>query len=367
LVRATGARDQDGVTATAAPETFVKAAFGAKNRERLIGSYFTERAALPPIEGWEHVYRLLLWIDQTTGLAHCYESDKAQPGKNWYGRSLAFHDWVSKAVGVEPNDLAEQVDWLFRRATSDLAGEVLRRATSLTAAAERQRQPYANRDMPRPGEDPELVGIIREVLGEHLTGNVADETWQLLVQRVRQYLMQENKRRNLVGEGFEDVVAAVIRRSPGATALDVRTRHLLHELPGFNRARQGDKPNKVDLAVLRADAGVRTLVTVKWSLRADREKQFASEYSEYIQAESDRRPFEYVFVTNEFDPARLMRACEALAGNAYMFTHVVHISPDAIRATYGSAPEDSMKKVCGFIESGRLLGIDEWIARLAQA
>jgi hypothetical protein len=71
-----------------------------------------------------------------------------------------------------------------------------------------------------------------------------------------------------------------------------------------------------------------------------------------------------VFVTNEFDPARLMRACEALAGNAHMFAHVVHISPDAIRATYGSAPEASMRKVLDYSESGRLLGIDNWIGHL---
>ena len=26
--------------------------------------------------------------------AHGYESDKSQPGKAWYSRSLAFHDWI---------------------------------------------------------------------------------------------------------------------------------------------------------------------------------------------------------------------------------------------------------------------------------
>jgi hypothetical protein len=70
------------------------------------------------------------------------------------------------------------------------------------------------------------------------------------------------------------------------------------------------------------------------SVRADREKQFAADYDDYLAAESDRKPFEYVFVTNEFDPARLMRACENLAGNAPMFAHVVHINTDALRATY---------------------------------
>jgi len=346
-------------------EAIVRAAFGAKNRARLIDLYFAGRPDAAKASAWEHVYRLLLWIDQTTGLAHCYESDKSQPGKNWYGRSLAFHDWTSRSLGVEPGQLAEEVDWLFRRATADLATEVLHKAQSLIAAAERQRKPFAERAMPRPGEDPELIAIIREVLGEHLSGDVTVEKWQVLVQRVRQYLAQENKRRNLVGEGFEDVIASVARRAPGGGKLDVRTRHLLHDLPGFNRARQGDKPNKVDVAVLRPN-GMRTLVTAKWSVRADREKQFASEYSEYVQAESDRKPFEYVFVTNEFDPARLMRACEALAANAHMFTHVVHINPDAIRATYGPTPEEeSMKKVLQYIDSGRLVGLDRWLKTLA--
>jgi len=346
-------------------EATVKAAFGAKNRARLIGKYFATRST--PGAAWEHVYRLLMWLDQTTGLAHCYESDKCQPGKNWYGRSLAFHDWVSTALAVAPDELAEHVDWLFRRATADLATEVLGRAKALLAAAERQRKPYERRGMPKPGEDPEMIAIIKEVLGEHVSSEISPTTWQVLVQRLRQYLTLENKRRNLVGEGFEDVIASVIGRSSGGNLLDVRTRHLLHELPGFNRARHGDKPNKVDVAIIRPNDRMRTLVTVKWSLRADREKQFASEYSEYVQAESDRRPFEYVFVTNEFDPARLMRACEALAANAYMFTHVVHISPDAIRATYGDSPEeDSMKKVIQYIDSGRLLGLDRWITQLSE-
>ncbi len=71
----------------------VKAAFGAKNRKRLIDLYFADQGGLgiQDTAAWRHVYQLLLWIDQTTGLAHCYESDKSQPGKNWYVRSLAFH------------------------------------------------------------------------------------------------------------------------------------------------------------------------------------------------------------------------------------------------------------------------------------
>lgn len=344
--------------------TFVKAAFGAKNRNRLIDEYFAQQGLdeLSTEASWKHVYQLLLWADQSNGLAHCYESDKSQPGKNWYTRSLAFHDWLSTELSAEPAHLAEQIDWLFRRATADLAVAVLRKAAKVAADAERQRRPYEGKNFPRPGEDPELISIIKNTLGEELLAEPAPEKWQLLVQRIRQYLALENKRKNLVGEGFEDVLAHVIKRACKAPSLDVHARRLLHDLPGFNRVRQGEKPNKVDVAIIRGDK--RTLVTAKWSLRADREKQFAADFADYVSAESSRTPFEYVFVTNEFDPARLMRACDQLAGNAHLFTHVVHINTDAVRAAYGLAQEPTMRKVVELIDKGRLIGLGQWLARL---
>jgi hypothetical protein len=350
---------------TADTEGTAKAAFGAKNRNRLIDAYFSQlkRNDVRPRLAWAHVYRLLLWADQTTGLAHCYESDKSQPGKNWYARSLAFHDWVAKSLATTPVQVAEEIDWLFRSATADLARQVIRRAAKVTETAARQRQPYDGRDFPKPGEDPELISIVREVLGDHLREEPSPEQWQLLVQRIRQYLAVENKRKNLVGEGFEDVITHVVRRTSGVPALDVRTRVLLHDLPGFNREKSGQKPNKVDVAVLRP--GRRILVTAKWSVRADREKQFATDFGDYVAAESEGKPFEYVFVTNEFDPARLMRACEKLAGNKPMFDRVVHINTDALRATYGDTDEVTMRRVLELMTEGRLVSIEQWIESLS--
>ncbi|MGH3773789.1 MAG: hypothetical protein ACRDRW_20765, partial [Pseudonocardiaceae bacterium] len=75
------------------PSEVIERAFGAENRARLLGEYFTTVVAssgeLTAGSAWQHVYRLLLWIDRTTNLAHCYESDKCQPGRPWYARSLA--------------------------------------------------------------------------------------------------------------------------------------------------------------------------------------------------------------------------------------------------------------------------------------
>src|SRR5438093_12799806 len=99
----------------------VARAFGAENRAKLLSRYFAQAGPVATGNAWQHVYRLLLWIDRTTGLAHCYESDKAQPGRPWYGRSLAFHDWVSQSLGVSAKELAQRIDWLFREAVRDLA------------------------------------------------------------------------------------------------------------------------------------------------------------------------------------------------------------------------------------------------------
>lgn len=347
----------------------IKSAFGSENRARLINAYFAQQSddSIKPAQAWAHVYRLLLWVDQTTGLGHCYESDKCQPGKRWYARSLAFHDWVSTALGTSPGELAKHIDWLFLRAAEDLTAYVLRRAATVAAKADTQRKPYQGRGFPRPGEDPELVAIVRNVLGNHLDSEPPPEVWDNLVQRVRQYLALDNKRKNLVGEGFEDVIAQVLQRTCRRKDMQVFTRRALHELPGFNRVRAGDKPNKVDVAVIRPSK--RTLVTAKWSVRADREKQFITDFTDYVNAESDRKAFEYVFVTNEFDPARLMRACEQLVGNALMFKNVVHISADAIKATYGQSDEGkdeaaSMQRVLRHIEKGRLISLEQWLAGL---
>ena len=189
----------------------IKAAFGAENRKRLIDIYFEERgSAIAPGEAWRHIYQLLLWIDQTTGLAHCYESDKSQPGKRWYSRSLAFHDWIATALGTSPSKLSEHVDWLFLRAAKDLAAAVVRRAGKVARIAEKQRAPYNARGFPQPGEDPELAALIRKELETFLTDDPPPEVWARLVQTIRQYLALDNKRKNLVGEGFEDVLAQCV-------------------------------------------------------------------------------------------------------------------------------------------------------------
>ena len=242
---------------------------------------------------------------------------------------------------------------------------IVRREEALAKAAVRQREPYKGRGFPEPGADPELAAIITEELKPYLAKPPTENSLRSLTQKIRQFLAVQNKRKNLVGEGFEDVLAQVVRRACDVSDSEVRTRNVLYELPGFNRGRSGGKENRVDLAII--GQSMRTLVTAKWSVRADREKQFPAEYEEYCNAESQNKKFEYVFVTNEFDPARLMRACEALYRNNLMFDHVVHINTDAVQATYGELTEESRaaarsrKRVIEHINTGRLISLNQWL------
>lgn len=342
------------------PGVVIERAFGEVNRSRLIGQFLSSSSDEP----WQAVYKLLLWVDQTTGLARCYESDKCQPGKPWHARSLRFHDWLATALGSTPPDLGEHLDWLFRHVSDDYARYTVKKYQALLAKAVKQRAPFEGRDFPVPGDNPAIVTIIREVLGTHLISEPSHEQWRQLTTRIRDFIALENKRKNIVGEGFEDVLAAVVRRADTGGTLQVQARRLLSTIPGFANRREGEKPPKVDLAILRPVDGRCTLVTAKWSTRADREEQFKADFTKYVAAQSQSGMFDYVLVTNEFDPARLKRACEMNAANNFMLTKVVHISPDALRAVYGDKPESTMSEVLHYVDTGRILGLDGWIKSL---
>lgn len=338
----------------------IERAFGQHNRERLIAEFLDASNDTP----WQAVYKLLLWVDASIGLARCYESDKCQPGKPWHPRALRFHEWLTSEFGVDPGQLVEHLDWLFRRVAQDYARVLVQEHQARRARADAQRAPYAGRGFPEPGDDPEIEAIVREVLGEHLNGEPSRDQWRSLTLRIRDLIGAENKRKNIVGEGFEDVLTAVIRRTSPDAALDVQARRLLYTIPGFTNRIEGTKPPKVDVAIVRRSDGKRILVTAKWSTRADREEQFGADFAKYIQARSQNAPFDYVLVTNEFDPARLKRACELNAGNNWMFSNVVHICPGALRAVYGAQASPTMRQVLSYIDDGRIVGLDRWLARL---
>ncbi|MDE0002745.1 MAG: hypothetical protein OXQ29_08625 [Rhodospirillaceae bacterium] len=336
----------------------VTRAFGADNRERLLREYFSGVSPVFPETAWKHVYRLLLWIDRTTGLAHCYESDKSQPGRPWYERSLRFHAWMAECLGSAPGDLQSEVDWLFKHASQDLAAGASARQQEL-ARSQRARTP----GMPEPGRDPELESLVLDALEPWLQEPPPSDAMRDLTDRIHQHTRLENKRKNLVGEGFEDVLAVLIRLLPASTVRLVRARCPLHEVPGFYEPRGREKPRIVDLAIVNHEER-RSLITAKWSVRADREEQFISDCASYVHLERAGQSFDYVLITNEFDPARLVAAAERQREGSPLFTSVVHVSPEALKAAYGNDSHRSFARVLGHLQSGRIESLANWLSGL---
>jgi hypothetical protein len=365
----------DGIVPQPSGEA-LRAPFGSVSRGELLDHYFAERL-VDASRAWRDVYRLLLWVDPTTGLAHCYESDKSQPGRHWYPRSLAFHAWVADEMGFVYRELGENIDWLFRRVLERLSLSEYRHVDRKMQKASEQRVVYG--EMPDPYEDPELRLLLEQSLGAAGEGLPFD--LMALVREIRRYVAMENKRKNLLGEGFEDVLAAILRRLNGGPPRVVETQRLIQQIEGFREPRKGEKKAKVDLW-LKTPSGRRVLVTAKWSVRADREKQLADDYRIYADCNNSPDTFDYVFVTNEFDAARLVAACDRMEMNRPIFDAVVHVSPGALLAAHGFdspalAPGDgreepgveekeqrSAARLPGLVAEGRLISLEDWLGRV---
>lgn len=354
--------DDDG-TELPGEAVAIERAFGATNRRRILTAYFAGAGPVTPSNAWQHVYRILLWINPTISLAHCYESDKCQPHKSWYPRSLAFHHWVSDELGVAPLELREQIDRLFSAALPALARV---ETEARRGAATRHLAPYEPGTMPLPGDDADLLDLIAEALG--LTADIPAAAGANLIERVYTHFSLENKRKNLLGRGFEDTLAAVIERLPGRADWQVRTRAPLGGIPGFLPQSDELKASEVDLVLWQArERGRRVIVSAKWSVRADRERQFDSDFDDYSKSNAGN-PFDYVLVTNEFDAARLDAACSRVSGRGHLFSTVVHVQPEAVLVTYGPKMLAHRHYKSGrlqeHISAGRLISLQQWLTQL---
>ncbi len=357
-------------------EVHPNAPFGEENRKRLIAEYFSVQGALSAASAWKLVYGLLLWVDRTTGLAHCYESDKCQPGRPWYSRSLAFHHWLAGAFQTTPLELGKQLDWLFQKALEDYISALAQEHQDQREKGKLQRSLYSGQAFPLPGADPEVEHIISAALAPYFSVPPPERIFGEIAERLREYWKQENKRKNLLGEGFEDVLASVVNLS-GAVDIRARTRTSISEVAGFHSPGAKDKATKVDVIVEHPKWARPALVNVKWSIRADREDQLWDDFKEYVRFDRDQRGFNHYLVTNEFDPARLNAVCDRREANNFIFKQVVHINPEGVLAAYGSPValaqktakakpkvDSSVSRVRQQVEQGRLISLTQWLSAL---
>jgi len=339
--------------------------FSRPNRVALIDRYFGDRK-VEPRDAWKDVYRLLLWCDPTTGLAHCYESDKSQPGRPWYGRTLAFHDWLGEQLDLSNDSLPDALDWMFRQVIEQVAAEETHHREALAAKAEDQRSLYDN-TMPVPGDDPELRLLIEPLLPPDPSQRPREEAVRESLRKIRAHIGNENKRKNLLGRGFEDVLAGVLGRLREGSPGDFGVQTAIEDIAGFRAPRTGDKTEKVDLWVTPSPRR-RVLVTAKWSVRADREKQMRGDFLTYVAANSIREPFEFVWITNEFDPARLVANATNTESNRHLLDAVVHVCPEALGVVHElDQPQlpRTRAQLKALLEEGRIIGLGSWLDELA--
>jgi hypothetical protein len=277
---------------------------------------------------------------------------------------LLFHKWVSEQLGYPPRTLHANIDYLFRWCTRILAAAEAKRQERRLKQAEKQRAAFAADDMPVPGENPELEKEVAALLADATGKSPSPEIVRLVVRRVQTVLRLENKRKNLVGEGFEDVLKAILSHVVDSARWEIQCRKTLHDLPGFREPPQREKPRTVDLAIVDGTTGRRILGSVKWSVRADREEQFGVDYEAYSRNESAGERFDFVFITNEFDAARLVSACDRRYMAQPLFSVVVHVQPDPLMLIHGESTRGAARRLQECMESGRLLALKDWVATL---
>jgi hypothetical protein len=294
---------------------------------------------------WRHVYRLLAWIDPTTGLVHVYESDKTQPGRTWHARALRATTYIAEQLGVPRTGLREAIDVLFKASI----GELARRDGLRVAEAS---VPYASTEAE---EDPSGVVALIE---KHLEGAEAHSRAQAIATEVRRHIAVENKRKNIIGEGFEDVVGVLLQRVARLPPERLHFRARLSDLPGFRAPSSRRKEKRPDVAVVTPGQRTDYLISTKWSVRADREDQFADEYQFYADQLAQKSAPEKILITNEFDRARLVSAVES---PRFRFDRVVHIEPALLQAAYG---EGEIAELSRILRQRKLISLREFLEEM---
>jgi len=320
---------------------------------RILSSYFDSAGDVTTTNAWEHVYRCLLWMNEGAGLAHIYDSNHMQPGKVFYSRAVRFTDALCALWQVDRPGLAKLIDQLFRSCVVEL----LRQGVSATASG--------NDDGIAAALESELTG---EIAAELMVAGVAEIDAGPLARRIelkaRYFFTIGNKRKNALGEGFEDLLELLLIKASCIPPDRIKTRTPVSQMPGFRRAPPKTKGGRTpreprpDIAVVEG-AITHVIATAKWSLRQDRETQLASEYQAFQMNKTQPTELRYALITNEFDLARLRNVCDAIPGGAggYIFHNVYHVALPLLQEAHG-ARFDPLRP---YVEIGKLGSLSDFL------
>lgn len=336
--------------------------FGRGTRMRVLKEYFAQAGPVTDDNAWEHVYRCLLWFNIGAGLAHIYDSNHMQKGGNFHSRAVRFTDLLCKHWKIARRELPGQIDVLFKGCV-----EELKRREALEAEQEEELELEDGTDIDSETESELLVAIQNELASEGIGDNRAKPLADKIERLSRYFFTIGNKRKNALGEGFEDLLMMLLQRASKIPEKRLALRVPVSKLPGFVKSPPllvGEKKKREprpDIAVI--DENITYLITTaKWSMRQDRETQFQSEYSSFQMSKSQSTELRYALITNEFDLARLRNVLAAMPGSAggYIFHTVYHICLPLLRETHGNG----FKDIEPWVGTGKLRSLSDYLTEM---
>lgn len=318
-------------------------------------------------------------MDGSNGLAHLYESDKVQPGRPWHARAVRFTERICHEFGrITRQQLKAQIDGLFQeclrrmlRGEQETAEE---QEISLALAAEpdtsmppdvvAEAQKVTGPETEAYVPDADLATEFAEILSrqEHnLTETQVSELSNELLARARYYFKVGQKRQNVLGAGFEDVLGLLIKKLttvPTASAFFNKKADLL---PGFGRRTKRERIEAPDLAIV-VRGETKLLASFKWSLRHDRLKQLTDELDCYVDLCQQRTFPRYVLVTNEYDPGRLIIANQQERKKRRLDC-IYHLRPELLREVLNDN-KDFTTNMDVLVQEGRLKSVADFLMDL---
>jgi hypothetical protein len=289
-------------------------------------------------------------MNQGAGLAHIYDSNHMQPGGNFHSRAVRFTDALCEKWGITKKQLPGQIDRLFKGCVQ------------------------VWRTVDDPPEDPEiqseLIGELEALLqGEGIAADSARRIACRTESLAKDFFTLGNKRKNALGEGFEDLLFLLLRRASKIPEAHISLRKSVSQLPGFRRAparrpdgRRERQPHP-DIAIT-GQGVTHVVITAKWSMRQDRETQFAAEYNAYQRNRTQPTELNFALITNEFDVARLDNVARAIPTGAggYIFHKIYHINLELLRVTQG----DRIGSVAHWIGAGKILSLADFLREMKE-
>ena len=363
--------------------------FGKESRIRILRQHLGDAGTITAATAWQFIYRELLWIDGSTGLAHLYESDKAQPGRPWYDRSVVFTNMLCERFGnISRENLRQQIDKLFRACLGKLVerrgivveeGALIEALTTLHPPSTLTDEivlaatngGHDNEIEPQDSTseqyipDADLVAEFSALLVLH--ARMAQAEAELfahdLVAKARFYFTVERKRQNVLGEGFEDLLQLLMLRVSHVPEHEIKIRQRANKLPGFqSKTSTRERIESPDIAIVRNNR-TELLASVKWSLRHDRQKQLSDELDCYVDLLSQDGFPQYVLITNEYDPGRLVNT-DGLNRRGHKINHIYHINLELLLGALDS--HERLGDLRPLIDSRRLRSVEDFLNDLAQ-